>query len=170
MAQVPCFRTFVIDIQQQRLWYNNCDNQHPLNLVQVTQLKQLQYPLSKKNQPSVTNDVTLQRKCSPGRTETITTLITKMIALDMLPSYMVEGKGFRKLLSFLEPEYKVPSHQTITRRVSKMYGEVKEEMEKTLDEISDVAITTDAWTSLATESYVTVTFHFERLADEIYST
>ena len=54
--------------------------------------------------------------------------------------------------------------------MSKMYGEVKEEMEKTLDEISDVAITTDAWTSLATESYVTVTFHFERLADEIYST
>ena len=117
----------------------------------------------------MTKYVTLQRKCNPGRTETITTLITKMIALDMLPSYMVEGKGFRKLLSFLEPEYKVPSHQTITRRMSKMYEEVKEEMEKTLDEISDVAITTDAWTSLATESYVTVTFHFERLADEIYS-
>ena len=54
----------------------------------------------RKNQPSVTNYVTLQRKCNPGRTETITTLITKMIALDMLPSYMVEGKGFRKLLSF----------------------------------------------------------------------
>ena len=86
----------------------------------------------------MTNYVTLQRKCNPGRTETITTLITKMIALDMLPSYMVEGKGFRELRSFLEPEYKVPSHETITRRVSKMYGEVKEEMEKTLDEISDV--------------------------------
>ena len=41
-----------------------------------------------------------------------------------------------------------------------MYGEVKGVVEKGLNDISDVAITTDAWTSLATESYVTVMVHY----------
>ena len=69
--------------------------------------------------------VTLQRNCAPGWAETITSLITKMVAVDMMPAYTVDGKGFRKLMDFLEPGYKVPSHQTIMRRINKMYGEVK---------------------------------------------
>ena len=83
-----------------------------------------------------------------------------MVALDMMPVYMVEGKGFRNLMDFLEPECKVPLHQTIMRRINKMYGEVEGVVEKGLNDVCDVAITTDAWTSLATESYVTVTVHY----------
>eukprot|EP00112_Aurelia_sp_Birch-Aquarium-sp1_P012684 Seg2671.1 transcript_id=Seg2671.1/GoldUCD/mRNA.D3Y31 product="Zinc finger BED domain-containing protein 4" protein_id=Seg2671.1/GoldUCD/D3Y31 len=83
-----------------------------------------------------------------------------MVALDMMPVYMVEGKGFRNLIDFLEPEYKVPSHQTIMQQINKMYGEVKGIVEEGLSDVSDVAITTDAWTSLATESYATVTVNY----------
>ena len=68
---------------------------------------------SQKLQPTMANFVTLQRKCTPGWAETITSLITKMVAIDMMPAYTVDGKGFRKLMDILEPEYKVPSHQTI---------------------------------------------------------
>ena len=114
----------------------------------------------RKVQPMMASFVTLQRKCNPGRQETITSLITKMVALDMMPVYMVEGKGFQNLMDFLVPEHKVHSHQTIMRRINKMYGEVKGVVEKGLNDVSDVAITTDAWTSLATESYVTVTVHY----------
>ena len=89
----------------------------------------------------MSNFVTRQRKCNPGRAESITLLVTKMGALDMTLVYMVEGKGFRGLMDFLEPEYKLPSHQTIMRRINKMYGEVKEVVEKELDGIIDVAIT-----------------------------
>ena len=113
-----------------------------------------------KVQPTMASFLTLQRKCNPGRQETITSLITKMVALDMMPVDMVEGKGIRNLMDFLEPEHKVPSHQTIMRRINKTYGEVKRIVEKGLNDVSDVAITTDAWTSLATESYVTVTVHY----------
>ena len=94
--------------------------------------------------------VTLQRKCTPGQAETITSLITKMFAIDMMPAYTVDGKGFRKLMDFLEPKYKVPSHQTSMRRINKMYGEVKSKILEELNDVTDVAITTDAWTSLAT--------------------
>ena len=120
----------------------------------------LQTTQGKKEQRTMENFVTLQRKCNPSRQESITSLITKMVALDMMPVYKVEGKGFRKLVEFLEPEYKVPSHQTIMQRINKMYGEVKGAVEKALDDVSDVAITTDAWTSLSTESYITVTVHY----------
>ena len=41
-----------------------------------------------------------------------------------------------------------------------MYGEVKSKILEELNDVTDVAITTDGWTSLATESYVTVTIHY----------
>ena len=47
-----------------------------------------------KVQPMMASFVTLQRKCNPGRQETITSLITKMVALDMMPVYMAGGKDF----------------------------------------------------------------------------
>ena len=80
---------------------------------------------SQKVQPKMANFVTLQRKCTPGRAETITSLITKIVALDMVPEYTMDEKGFRKLMDFLEPEYKVPFHQTAMQRINKMYGEVE---------------------------------------------
>ena len=46
------------------------------------------------------------------------------------------------------------------RRINKMYGEVKGVVEKGLNDVSDVDITTDAWTFLATASYVTVTVQY----------
>ena len=111
-------------------------------------------------QSTMANFVTVQKRYSPGRAETITSLITKMVALYMMPVYTVEGKGFRQPMEFLEPEYKLPSHQTIMRRVNKMYGEIKRAVMDDLVDVKDVAITTDAWTSLANESYITVTIHY----------
>ena len=110
----------------------------------------------------MTNYMIGQRKCNSGRAEQITTLIAKMVALDTMPTYMVEGKGFRQFMGFIEPDFKVPCHQTIMRRINKMYNKVRGDVEKTLENITDVSITTDVWTSLATESYVTVTAPFYR--------
>ena len=61
--------------------------------------------------PTLTTFITLQGKCAPGRAETFALLITKMTAIDMMPAYTIDGKGFRKHMNILEPKYKVPSHQ-----------------------------------------------------------
>ena len=55
-------------------------------------------------------DLTLftRRRCSPVRSERITQLITIMTSQDMLPLNFEEGKGFRKLMEYVEPEYTVP--------------------------------------------------------------
>ena len=111
-------------------------------------------------QQSISSFIAPQRRCNKNRSEAITTLLTKMIAKDLLPVSVVEGCGFRSLMDFVEPEYTVPSHQTMMRRVNKMYGEVKDSLLKILRGQSFVAITTDAWTSLANDSYVTITAHY----------
>ena len=83
-----------------------------------------------------------------------------MVTVDMMPAYTVYGKGFRKPMDILEPEYEVPSHQTITQQINKMYREVKAAIIEDLHNVNDVAKTTDARTSLATETNITLTIHY----------
>ena len=60
----------------------------------------------------------------------------------------------------LEPRYKIPSRNHITNTcIPALYAQVKSQAEKELANAERVAITTDAWTSCATESYVTLTAH-----------
>ena len=78
----------------------------------------------------------------------------------MMPVNTVDGKGYRTHVEFLEPEHKVRSHQAIVRRINKMYGEVKQAVMEDLNDLKYVAITTDAWTSMATKSCVTVKIQY----------
>lgn len=87
--------------------------------------------------------------CDRGRSEKTLSLIANIIAKDMLPVSCVEGKGFRQLMAYMEPEYTVPSRKMHTHCIC-----------AALDQMEKVALTTDAWTSLALESYVTVTCHY----------
>ena len=59
----------------------------------------------------------------------------------------------------MEPGYKVPSRQHLTTTCRRLYGSLKENLLDTLS-LKYVAVTTDLWTSRATESYLTVTAHF----------
>lgn len=78
----------------------------------------------------------------------------------MRPLSVVENKGFRNMIKTLEPRYTVPSRQHITDiALPKLYQEVKATVLDSLNSAETVALTCDAWTSRATESYVTVTAH-----------
>lgn len=60
------------------------------------------------------------------------------------------------MIHTLEPRYKIPSRNHITNTcMPALYAKV----EKELANAERVAIATDAWTSCATESYVTITAH-----------
>jgi hypothetical protein len=71
-----------------------------------------------------------------------------------------EDEGFKKLISFLEPDYTMPCRKTVTSRVIKLYQDCSAKIKRLLDQIMYVALTTDCWTSLTTTSYVTVTCHY----------
>ncbi|KAL2095565.1 hypothetical protein ACEWY4_007713 [Coilia grayii] len=83
-----------------------------------------------------------------------------MIEMDMLPISVVEGKGFQELIQFLEPEYRIPSRRTMTRLIESHYEEGKQELATKLSTAEKVALTTDCWTALTTETYITITCHY----------
>ena len=95
---------------------------------------------------------------SKGHVKKITNLIIEMIVLDLRPAAMVECTGFKCLINYLEPGYRVPSAVHITSCLETKYA--KSTVIEMLKEPSHIALTTDIWTSVATQAYITVTAHF----------
>ena len=81
----------------------------------------------------------------------------------------VEGERFREFVSVMEPGYTVLSRKTMVGVLQKLYDEVKVRVALELNEADYVGITTDCWTSAATESYVSVTADYVTLQWEIAS-
>ena len=98
-------------------------------------------------------------KMSPARYQFLVRKIAEMCALDFRPLSIVNGEGFQSLVHALDPNFKIPSHTCVRNYVHKIYCETKDEILKMLKGQS-VALTTDLWTSTATEGYITLTAHF----------
>uniref|UniRef100_A0A9J7ZZ58 Zinc finger BED domain-containing protein 1-like n=1 Tax=Cyprinus carpio carpio TaxID=630221 RepID=A0A9J7ZZ58_CYPCA len=65
------------------------------------------------------------------------------------------------MLKTIEPRYKLPTRATFTDSVlPALYKETKAKVMESMCKARRVAITSDAWTSVATESYVTITSHY----------
>lgn len=110
--------------------------------------------------PITTFATSSRRRCTPERAEKTTQLIAKMISRDMLPLSFVEGEGFKEVLQFLEPDYDIPSRRTLTARIELQHESSVSKLKSTLATVDFMAITSDSWTALTTESYVTITCHF----------
>ena len=102
-------------------------------------------------------------KCSDARMKNITDRVTQMIVQDLRPIRMVECDGFRNLMSYLEPGYVLPSRKQFTADINLKHARCKEVLKERLNlknEAPFISLTTDIWTSLAMESYLTVTAHY----------
>ena len=84
-----------------------------------------------------------------------------MIARDLRPAAIVEGEGFERLLSFLEPGYVLPSSVHLMDVVRWKYTMAKEKLKRILaDNKTKYSLTTDIWTSFANDAYISLTTHF----------
>ena len=90
----------------------------------------------------------------------MTEKIAEFIAKDMRPLSVVDGHGFKQLINSLGPGYKVPSRTHVTSIGHKRCVAVKQRLLITLNTVQFLAVTTDFWTSRATQAYLTVTAHF----------
>ncbi|XP_077270177.1 E3 SUMO-protein ligase ZBED1-like [Temnothorax americanus] len=118
-------------------------------------------PNSKKRRFTTSQNIISTKKLvNSRRAEDITMAICKMIAIDMLPTSIVENEGFIQFMAISVPGYKVPSRRTIDNRMRTLYNEAAEQVRTTLDKVNAVAITTDAWTSKANDSYITLSAHY----------
>ncbi|XP_025192848.1 zinc finger BED domain-containing protein 1-like [Melanaphis sacchari] len=84
-----------------------------------------------------------------------------MIAEDLQLLSIVENSGFHNMIQLLDSRHEIPSRRALGRTViPKMYLVVQHKVETMLNNAKDVAITTDFWTSINTNSYITITVHF----------
>ena len=62
---------------------------------------------------------------SPEREETEESRIVDMVARDLCPAALVEGGGFKDLMKYIEPGYKVPTATHISEAVRKKHVAAK---------------------------------------------
>ena len=100
-------------------------------------------------------------KCTEARAKEITHRVSQMIVQDLRPIRIVECEGFQNLLNYLEPGYTLPSRKQFTVDITYKLKMCKEKPKKCLeDETPSMALTTNIWTSIATEACMTVTAHY----------
>ena len=84
-----------------------------------------------------------------------------MIVLDMQLASIVNDKGFQDFLKVMDSKHIPPSRRTIMRSLlPDMYEHSKQGLMEALEQVEYCSLTTDIWTSKATESYLTVTCHY----------
>ncbi|XP_027138680.1 zinc finger BED domain-containing protein 1-like [Larimichthys crocea] len=128
---------------------------HPGKLAELTSDTDEPQP----KQARITSFMPASRGLSAERQKKITDKLTRFICKDMRPINISQGSGFKDFVQELEPRYAVPSRATISDRVVKLYDATKDNIKKMLSG-ENISLTTDGWTSIATEAYVTVTAHF----------
>lgn len=98
--------------------------------------------------------------CTVGEASSLTNSILNMLITDMRPLSMVEDTGFKTMIKDFNPNYTMPSRTHFTNMMEQKYTEVTEKVTSVLKETDCVALTTDIWTSVATEAYLGVTCHY----------
>jgi len=96
-------------------------------------------------------------KFGEARTEKANALLTKFIVTNMLPLSLIDDEAFREFVNFLEPEYKLPCCQTFTARLDGLKTELCKTVTAEMAAVSSVAVTTDIWTSMSNEPYISFT-------------
>ena len=86
------------------------------------------------------------------------------IIKDLRPISFVDGEGFQKLMNYVEPGYCLPSTTYFTKLIEHRYEEAITKVQQVLHAANSVSITSDMWTSLANDAYISLTTHF--ISDE----
>ncbi|KAF1377125.1 hypothetical protein PFLUV_G00197320 [Perca fluviatilis] len=98
---------------------------------------------------------------TPQQAAVFTDSILNMLVTDMRPLAMVEDDCFTKMIHTLNPGYTLPSRTHFTKLMERKYEETFKEVKTAINpNNSKLALTTDIWTSVATEAYLGVTCHY----------
>lgn len=84
-----------------------------------------------------------------------------LFTLDFQPFRIVEDEGFKRFVHTLNPSYKLPNRQTISKSlIPELYESSLNNAKDTARHIINVCITTDCWTSANNDSFMAITGHF----------
>ncbi|XP_070400355.1 E3 SUMO-protein ligase ZBED1-like isoform X1 [Nothobranchius furzeri] len=101
------------------------------------------------------------------KVRSITKAIATFIATDLRTYSVVNNGGFRLVVRTMELRYKLPHRKYFAEKeVPRLYEETKASVLESMKKPTRIVLTCDAWTSVATKSFVTVTAHFVLASDK----
>ena len=80
-----------------------------------------------------------------------------VIIKDLRPISLVDGEEFQSLMSFVEPGYHLPLATYFTKVIELKYQEA---VAKVLQGANYISVTSDMWTNLANDAYISLTTHY----------
>nr|XP_033810634.1 zinc finger BED domain-containing protein 1-like [Geotrypetes seraphini]XP_033810635.1 zinc finger BED domain-containing protein 1-like [Geotrypetes seraphini] len=98
--------------------------------------------------------------CSEPRTEMVLDLVLEMIFRDLHPLSVVEDKGFRLLMGYLEPGFSIPSPVQLASMLWHKYNVVKQHLEHYLHTAQAIVLSLDIWASQPNQTYLTISANF----------
>ena len=88
-------------------------------------------------------------------------LVIEAIIKHDLPFSFAEYEGVRAIFSYISMDLKLPSRNTVKACILRMYKSEKEKLQNLLNSIQGrICLTSDLWTSISTDGYLTLTAHF----------
>lgn len=114
----------------------------------------------KRRRTYVDKNFEISQSCSSERTEQIHKALAKMIAINQIPLSFCSSSGFKQFMSIVEPNYIICKEGAIKQRLKGLKSSVEVIIKKELKDARSVSCTSDCWSSIAQESYITVTAHF----------
>ncbi|XP_065193216.1 E3 SUMO-protein ligase ZBED1-like [Sycon ciliatum] len=100
------------------------------------------------------------KQMSASTAKEITGSLTDWLVRDLRPLSIVDDVGFRDLMGRVSPGYVIPSRTHVSKLIGQRHTTGLSALTSRLKSVSGCCLTTDAWTSKATQSYNTVTVHF----------
>ena len=93
--------------------------------------------------------------------KTLTSKVTNLLVKQMLPLSLVDSEEFRDLLKQLDPRFECPGRKYFSQTAIPMKSTlVKEQIITDLQNATSISCTTDGWSSITAEPYVSLTVHF----------
>ena len=117
------------------------------------------------NQPSLTATWDKQKLLSTSSREykELTKSVANCLAKDMLPLSTVDKPGFRAMLYKFNPRFQLPTRKHFTKvAIPSLVSQVRDKIEGLIAgrELEYFSTTTDLWTSVSGDPYITLTCHF----------
>lgn len=107
------------------------------------------------------NEFLQKEDCSSHFAAALTVGVLNMIIEEMRPLSVVEDEGFHAMVKTFQPGYILPKSTCFTDIVEKKYEDEFQKVKLTLSSSSSMlCLTTDAWTGIATDTYLAITSHF----------
>jgi hypothetical protein len=112
-------------------------------------------------QPKIIDYITVSKPLSLSKTQMIDKQLMTMIVKEYQPFQLAEDVEFKKFTKMLNPGYSLPSRKTLSESLlPKIFNEVQVKVKQKIEKTPAVCLTTDGWTSINNESFISITMHY----------